>query len=205
MSARELAKSVAFGAATLVVSPMLVSYAIRSKLVGPDRALEGSSQLLALVPGITGQYLRRAFLGRVLAECHRTATIEFGTLFSQTDARIEANAYVGPRCVLGKVHLERDVLLAAGVQIPSGARTHTIERLDIPIRDQGEHRDRVRIGAGTWIGAGAVVMADVGRDAIVGAGSIVTKAIPDSVMAAGAPARVIKARDGTAAPATHSA
>lgn len=57
----------------------------------------------------------------------------------------------------------------------------------------------VRIGSGTWIGAGAIVMADVGRDSIVGAGAVVTKPVPDRVLAAGVPAQVIRSRD--AAPA----
>ena len=47
-----------------------------------------------------------------------------------------------------------------------------------------------------WIGSAAVVMADVGADTIVGAGSVVTTPLPPSVMAAGVPARVIKDRDG---------
>jgi virginiamycin A acetyltransferase len=58
----------------------------------------------------------------------------------------------------------------------------------------------VRIGSGTWVGAGAVIMADVGRGSIVGAGAVVTKPVPDRVLAAGVPARVIRSRD--AAPAT---
>ena len=53
----------------------------------------------------------------------------------------------------------------------------------------------IRIGAGTWIGAGAVIMADVGRDSIVGAGAVVTKPVPDRVMAAGVPARVLSSRE----------
>ena len=36
----------------------------------------------------------------------------------------------------------------------------------------------VRIGAGAWIGSAAVVMADVGRDAVVGAGAVVTSRLP---------------------------
>jgi virginiamycin A acetyltransferase len=92
------------------------------------------------------------------------------------------------------VHLERNVLLAAGVHIPSGRHTHNID-IASPIRDQGTARQTVRIGAGTWIGAGAVVMADVGQDSIVGAGAVVTKPIPSRVMAAGVPARVIRSRE----------
>jgi acetyltransferase-like isoleucine patch superfamily enzyme len=199
MSAREAMKQAALAAATVAVSPALLSYWIRSQVIGRDRALEGSSQLLALVPGISGQYLRRAFLGRVLAACHPSSTVECGTLFSQASARIDENAYVGPGCHLGSVHLERDVLLAAGVHVPSGRHTHGVASADVPIRDQAEDRKMVRIGSGTWIGAGAIVMADVGRDSIVGAGAVVTKPVPDRVLAAGVPAQVIRSRD--AAPA----
>jgi acetyltransferase-like isoleucine patch superfamily enzyme len=65
----------------------------------------------------------------------------------------------------------------------------------MPIRDQPGDTRRVRIGAGSWIGSHAVVLADVGRDAIVAAGSVVTRPIPDRVIAAGAPARVVRHRD----------
>jgi virginiamycin A acetyltransferase len=58
----------------------------------------------------------------------------------------------------------------------------------------------IRIGAGTWIGSAAVVMADVGHDAVVGAGAVVTRPVPDAVVAAGVPARVLRARVETAGP-----
>lgn len=194
---RELLKRFARGAATVAVAPSLVSFAVRSRVLGPDRALEGSSQALGLVPGIAGQYVRRAFLCRVLAHCDPSATIEFGVLFSAAGARLEANVYVGPRCHLGLVHLERDVLLAAGVHIPSGARIHGTEDPKCPIREQRFERRLVRVGAGSWVGSAAVVMADVGRNVVVGAGAVVTRPIPDDVVAAGVPATVVKRRSQT--------
>jgi len=192
---RELVKALARGAATIVVAPALASYWLRSLVLGRDRALEGSTQALAWVPGILGQYIRRAFLAQVLAGCHPTVVIEFGTIFAQAGARLDENAYVGPRCHLGLVHLERDVLLAAGVHIPSGARSHGTDDVRIPIRDQRGSPTLVRIGSGSWVGAAAVVMADVGCDAIVGAGAVVTRRVPDRVVAAGVPARIVKHRD----------
>ena len=195
MSGREAAKSAAFWLASLVVAPALLSYHVRSSIIGPDRALEGSTQALALVPGILGQYLRRAFLARTLAFCDRTATVEFGTIFSRTSARIEAYAYVGPRCHLGSVHIERDVLLAAGVHVPSGPNTHGIDDLSTPIREQPGRPITIRIGSGSWIGSAAVVLADVGCDSVVGAGAVVTQPIPDRVLAAGVPARVLRSRE----------
>lgn len=191
---RELAKSLARGVATLLVAPELLSYWLRSFVLGRDRALEGSTQLLAIIPGIVGQYLRRAFLARVLEQCHASVTIEFGTIFSQTGTRLDANAYIGPRCHIGLAHLEANVLLAAGVHVPSGRHTHGHADTHSPIHAQPLQRTRVRIGAGSWIGSGAVVMADVGQDTIVGAGSVVTKPLPDHVVAAGVPARVLHSR-----------
>jgi len=196
---RSALKSTINGVATLLVLPSVVSYRVRSMLMGKDRAVEGSTQALAWLPGVTGQYLRRAFLRRALAFCDPTATIEFGTIFSQAGARIDAHAYIGPRCHIGLVHIERDVLIAAGVHIPSGGATHDFSDLSVPIRLQAHHRSMVRIGAGSWIGSASVVMADVGRDTVVGAGSVVTRPLPDYAVAAGSPARVIRTRTaGTA-------
>ena len=56
---------------------------------------------------------------------------------------------------------------------------------------------RVAIGDGAWIGANATVMADVGRHAIVGAGSVVVHPVPDYAIVAGNPARFIRDRRQT--------
>ena len=191
---RSALKKMAFWLATLAVLPSLASYWLRAAAMGRDRALEGSTQALALVPGLVGRYARRAFLARALAACHPTATVEFGTLFSSSRARLDENVYVGPRCHLGFVHLERDVLVGAGVHIPSGSDTHGVEDVGRPIREQVREKQEVRIGHGTWIGSAAVVMSDVGHDSVVGAGSVVTRPVPPLVVAAGVPARVIRQR-----------
>lgn len=193
---RATLKAVARYVAAVAVLPNLLSFWMRSRLVGADRALEGSSQLLSLIPGTAGQYLRRAFLARVLADCHPTATIGFGVLFSRTGASVGPGAYVGPRCHIGLAAIEADVLLASGVHVTSGAHTHGHADLTKPIRDQEGTAVLVRIGAGAWIGSAAIVMADVGRGSIIGAGAVVTKPIPTEVIAAGVPARVIRSRGG---------
>jgi acetyltransferase-like isoleucine patch superfamily enzyme len=92
------------------------------------------------------------------------------------------------------VHLERDVLVAAGVHIPSGARIHGTDDPTVPIREQEGSPAMIRIGAGSWIGSGSVVLADVGANSVVGAGSVVTRPIPRNVVAAGVPARVVRER-----------
>jgi acetyltransferase-like isoleucine patch superfamily enzyme len=191
---RNALKALAHAVATIVVVPALASFAIRRLVLGADRALEGSTEALALIPGLAGEYLRRAFLARTLACCHRTATVRFGTVFSRAAARLEANVYVGPGCHLGWVHLERNVLLGAGVHVPSGPGLHGTQDPDRPIREQPGTPAVVRIGEGTWVGSGAVVLADVGRHSVIGAGAVVTKRVEDYVVAAGVPARVIRHR-----------
>lgn len=180
--------------ALVLVSPLLGVYFLGSLVLGKNRALEGASQTLALLPGISGMFLRRAFLSVVLKRCHHSAEIGFGTLFSQAGAVIDENVYVGPRCHLGLVHVEKNVLIAAGVHIPSGGATHAFDDPDVPIKDQGGRRALVTIGEGAWIGSAAVVMADVGKGSIVAAGAVVTKPIPDNVIAGGVPAKVIRGR-----------
>ncbi|MBA4190636.1 MAG: acyltransferase [Planctomycetaceae bacterium] len=193
-SLKELVKAWVRFLALVAVLPILISFRLSAAVVGRNRALESSTQLLSLFPGITGQYLRRAFLQRALAKCHHSALVEFGTLFSQAGAILEENVYVGPRCQLGLVYLERDVLLASGVQIPSGGKTHYYDDPDKPIREQGGERRVVTIGAGAWIGTGVIVLADVGKGTIVAAGAVVTKPLPENVIAAGIPAKVIRKR-----------
>ena len=191
---RETLKSLARGTAFVFVLPALISFFIRTSIIGRDRALEGSSQMLALIPGIVGQYLRQAFLAQTIAGCAPTATISFGTILSKTGARIDDNAYIGPGCSLGLVHIGKDVLIGSGVHITSGRDTHGTEDPNVPIREQEGKLELVRIGAGSWIGSGAIVMADVGERAIVGAGAVVAKPIPDAVVAVGVPATVVRTR-----------
>jgi acetyltransferase-like isoleucine patch superfamily enzyme len=112
-------KGVARGLAFVAISPLLLWFVVKRAVLGPDCVLQGSAQ--ALVPGLPAQYVRRAFLSVAIACCAPTSAVEFGVTFSQSDARLDENVYVGPYCSLGRVHHERDVLVAGGVHIPSGA------------------------------------------------------------------------------------
>jgi len=191
---RPAVKWAAHVAAVIAVTPMVVSFRVRARIIGGRRALSGSTQLLALVPGLTGQYLRRAFLGCVLAHCDRQCAIEFGSIFSDPGARIDAGAYVGPYSHIGLAHIRRDALLGAGVHVPSGPFTHGFADIARPIRDQPGAPRLVTIGAGAWIGSGAIVLADVGAGTIVGAGAVVTRPLPEHVIAGGVPAAVLRSR-----------
>lgn len=191
---RSALKTVAYLAATLVVSPAIASYHVKSLVIGPNRALEGSTQALAWLPGLIGVYLRGAFLAAVLARFDRSASVHFGTTLSQAGARIGANAYVGPNCHLGLVDIGPDVLLASGVHVPSGPDTHGTADVTRPIREQPGRLVVVRIGEGTWVGSAAVVMADVGCHSVIAAGAVVATPVGDFAIAGGVPARLLRDR-----------
>jgi virginiamycin A acetyltransferase len=183
--------------AMILVTPALAAYYLAKMAIGKDKAFPGWSQLFALLPGITGVYLRRAFYRLVLQRCSAGCWIGFGTIFSHGSAEVGRNAYVGCYCCLGDVSLGDDVLLGSHVSIMNGAGQHGIDRLDIPIREQPGVWPRISVGAGSWVGDRCVIMADVGNHCVIGAGSVVTRPVPDFAIAVGVPARVLRLRNAT--------
>jgi acetyltransferase-like isoleucine patch superfamily enzyme len=188
-------KSLANGVALLLVLPCLLAYRLAGLALGPARAFPGWSQAFSLVPGLTGVYLRRAFYRLVLPRCAGDCCLSFGTVFSHPTAEVGRGVYVGVYCCLGDVTLADDVLLGSHVSVMNGGAQHGIERLDVPVREQPGVWTRVTVGRDSWIGDRAVVLADVGQHCVIGAGSVVTRPIPDYAIAAGAPAKVLRYRD----------
>lgn len=187
-------KTTANVAAGLLVLPAAAFYWLGRWMLSPQRAFPGWSQLFSLLPGLTGQYLRRGFYRLVLPQCDKEACISFGTILSHPTARIGRKAYVGCFCVLGDVTLEDDVLLGSHVSVINGSGQHGIARLDIPIREQPGEWPRITVGRDTWIGDRAIIMADVGKQCVIGAGSVVTSPVPDFAIVVGNPARVVRYR-----------
>jgi maltose O-acetyltransferase len=66
--------------------------------------------------------------------------------------------------------------------------------LNAELRRRQEYGKPVEIGSDVWVGGGAVILPGVriGSRAVIGAGSIVTRDVPDNVFAAGNPCRVIR-------------
>ncbi len=146
----------------------------------------------ALFPGLPGDYMRVAFYAMTLARCSLYSRVSFGSFFAQTSATVGPGVYIGSYCVLGTCHIGERTQIASLVQILSGRRQHgRDEQGKILGAAEGEFTS-VSIGADCWIGASAIIMADVGAGTTIGAGSVVTRAIPSNVVAVGNPARVIK-------------
>lgn len=74
----------------------------------------------------------------------------------------------------------------------------------VPYHEQPWTEKGVTIGRDVWVGAGCVILPGVtiGDGAVLAAGSVVTKDVPAGSVVGGVPAKVIKARDETAAPAS---
>jgi acetyltransferase-like isoleucine patch superfamily enzyme len=70
------------------------------------------------------------------------------------------------------------------------------DRLDVPLQDQGTVSKPVRIGHRVWVGSNSVILAgaDIGDNAIVSAGSVVSGQVPPNSIVLGNPAKVIFTR-----------
>jgi virginiamycin A acetyltransferase len=155
----------------------------------------------ALVPGRIGDYLRIAYYKLTLEECALDSRIEFGSFFAHPHAAVGASVYIGPYCVLGRTRIGDRTQIASGVQILSGRRQHARDSQGRIGSADSSSFSTVPIGSDCWIGAAAIVMAEIGPGATIGAGSIVVKPIPANSVAVGNPARVIQDK-GSASGAT---
>ena len=111
---------------------------------------------------------------------------------------------IGDRCVIGRgsqvvghLHIEvgDDVYTGPGVYVTD--QNHAWADRDLPIGRQAAAEQPVRIGAGSWLGTNVVVLpgVSIGRHVAVGAGSVVSRDLPDHAVAVGNPARQVGERD----------
>jgi acetyltransferase-like isoleucine patch superfamily enzyme len=86
-------------------------------------------------------------------------------------------------------------LFAAYTYLVGGG--HEFERSGVAVIEQPRRSRGIALGENVWLGTGAKVLDGVriGSDVVVGAGAVVTEDLPDGVVAAGVPARVIRSRD----------
>jgi acetyltransferase-like isoleucine patch superfamily enzyme len=86
-------------------------------------------------------------------------------------------------------------LFAAYAYLVGGG--HEFERVDVPVVAQARVSRGIVLGENVWLGTGAKVLdgVHIGRDVVVGANAVVSSDLPDGVVAAGVPARVLRARE----------
>jgi acetyltransferase-like isoleucine patch superfamily enzyme len=154
-----------------------------------------ASEAISRIPLFLGYRVRERFYKRLLARCGDRLEMNYGATIAERESEIGNDVWVGPFSYLDLVTVGDQVLISPHVCILAGGRHHRTERLDIPIRLQGNNPlRRVHIGSGSWIGTNAVVMADVGEGAVVGAGAVVTRPVPRHAIVGGNPARVLRFR-----------
>ena len=111
----------------------------------------------------------------------------------------------------GKIHVGANVFIGRGTTIVAieeiriGKNTMIAENVTIrdqnhivgfgqPLRESGLIARPINIGENVWIGANCCVLkgVSIGSNSVIGAGSVVTKSLPDNVICAGTPARIIR-------------
>jgi acetyltransferase-like isoleucine patch superfamily enzyme len=117
------------------------------------------------------------------------------------DPRRDPIVDIGDRCNIGRgssingrvrIVIEDDVTTGPNVYVTD--HNHRYDDLAVPIGKQWVNEQAVRIGAGSWLGTGVVVLpgSDIGSHVTVAAGSVVRGTVPDFAVVAGAPAKVVR-------------
>lgn len=126
-----------------------------------------------LVKGFTGSKSRGLYI-------NKNATIS-PTLVIGNNSGIGANSIIGRGTTIGD-----NVMMGPECYIYT--RNHAFSRTDIPMREQGMQDFKpVTIGNDVWIGARVTILPGVkiGNGCIIGAGSVVTKDMPDFAIGGG--------------------
>jgi acetyltransferase-like isoleucine patch superfamily enzyme len=122
------------------------------------------------------------------------------TVLSCKDGDIEIgdNSNIAQSCFIqsaSKVSVGEKVLFGAYCYLIGGG-DHKSDSIEIPIMDQGQTMKGINVSNNSWLGASVQVLdgTNIGRDSIVGSGSVVTRDVDDYTVVAGIPAKKIKDR-----------
>lgn len=143
-----------------------------------------------------GQTAFRKLSGNLILEkCGVKVNIEKGAVFASS-VELGDRSGLGVNCrISGKVVIGRDVMMGPNVSFYT--RNHAFSRIDIPMSQQGFSVEKpVIICDDVWIGANSILLGGVivGKGAVIGAGAVVTKDVPEYAIVGGNPAKVLKYR-----------
>lgn len=182
-------KWLTFTVALVLASPFILAARIEQAVSGGESVFVAQGQLLALVPGLPGSYLRSAYYYGTLDRCSSEVHIGFGSFFTHRHASLGANVAMGAYCVLGHVDIGDQVMMASRVSIPSGKSQHLGSGGELSAAPRFE---RIAVGGQSWIGEGAIILAQVGSHCIVSAGAVVINDAPSGHLIGGNPAKPIR-------------
>lgn len=185
---KHIIKKLIFIICLILVAPLVFFI----KITRSSSLFAGQGQLLALFPGKFGSYLRVAYYYMTLERCSSRGYIGFGSFFSHPEAELGEGYYIGAYSIIGVVTIGNHATIASHVSILSGKKQHGFKEIGKPIQDQPGVFTRIFIGDNCWIGNNAVVMADIGVQTVVGAGSVVLSSVENYKVVAGNPAEIVK-------------
>jgi len=167
------------------IGPRLTAYGVPIVTMVPGSTLElGGGVTLCSSPRFTALGVSHPVVMRTLLP---GASIFIGNKVGISGGSICAagNIYIGDCCLIGA-----DVVIA-------DTNFHPLRptgRRDQPVPQPADD-DSITIEANVFVGARAIILPGVriGRDSVIGAGSVVTKPVPPGVVAAGTPCRVLRA------------
>lgn len=188
-----LAKRLVLAVSFVPVVPLVILTWLEGLI--PRRQLERmfgcSREILSLFPTPLGEYLRLAYYWAACAHVSPDACFLFGSMVAHRGTTIGAGTVVGAFARIGYADIGNNVLIASGVSIISGKYGHGSPEQ----RLAGEHSlitvETISVGDNSWIGQDAILMAHVGKNCTVAAGSVVYKDVPDGVTVMGNPARKV--------------
>ena len=122
--------------------------------------------------------------------------------------KIGDDVYIGERANIRareSIEIGSHTQIAQGVSLIGGQ--YLYKNADIPIKKQGFMSSPIHIGSDAWLGVNVVVLPGrkIGKGAVVGAGSVVSRNIPDYAIAVGSPAKVSGYRQGGSHDSTANA
>lgn len=167
---REAKRFGSFGEGASIGFPAATLMGVRSIHIGPD-VLVGRQATLSVGYGPTQESLPE-----------RGLVIGARTVLG---ARISVVAHVS-------IEIGEDVWFGQDVFVTDSG--HGYQDPNLPIGEQFGAQLPVRIGSGSWIGHGAIILpgTTIGRNVVVAAGSVVRGDVPDHAVVGGAPAKVIR-------------
>jgi maltose O-acetyltransferase len=141
--------------------------------------------------------IRRILCKSLFKKSGSNINIERGAYFGAgSELEIGHNSGIGVDCrVYGPVVIGDNVMMGPEVIILTD--NHKFDRLDIPMCQQGHlESETVVIDDDVWIGTRVIILPGVkiGKGAIVGAGAVVTRDVPEYTIVGGNPAKFIRAR-----------
>ena len=178
----------------ILVLPLVIPTRLEQWLISPHTELvyNTCSQIVALLPGMPGAFLRRAFYSLTLQECSDHCHIGFGTIISHRTAIIKDHVYIGSYALIGAAQLLEHSLIGSRVSILSGRALHILEEDGTWSAYSPDRLEQVTVGKNVWIGEGAIIVANIGEGCMIGAGSVVTTDTKPQVVMSGNPARFVK-------------